>query len=59
MHDIKLIRKDPNLFNKKISDRNIKFDFKELLNLDLKNRELIKKKKLLNKKKRLFQLTKF
>ena len=52
MHDIKLIRKDPNLFNKKISDRNIKFDFKELLNLDLKNRELIKKKETLEQEKK-------
>ena len=30
MHDIKLIRKDPDFFHKKISERNFKIDLKEL-----------------------------
>ena len=41
MHDIKLIRKNPDFFQKKISERNIKVDLKNLLILDKQNRELI------------------
>ena len=52
MHDIKLIRKNPDYFSKKISDRNVKFDLKGLLNLDLENRELIKKKENLEQEKK-------
>ena len=44
MHNIKFIRKEPDLFLKKIGHRNINIDLKNLLNLDKKNRELIKKK---------------
>ena len=36
MHDIKLIRKEPELFLNKISHRNINVDLKSLLNLDKK-----------------------
>ena len=41
MHNIKFIRKEPENFSKKISQRNINFNLKKLLNLDTKNRELI------------------
>ena len=41
MHDIKLIRKNPDFFSKKISERNVKFDLNNLLKLDNKNRKLI------------------
>ena len=58
MHDIKEIRKDPDLFAKKISERNINIDIKKIVNLDKKNRELIQtrekfeqEKKLISKKK--------
>ena len=34
MHDIKIIRKNPDLFLKKLSERNVKIDLKNLLNLD-------------------------
>ena len=52
MHDIKLIRKDPDFFHKKISERNFKIDLKDLLNLDKKNRELIQNKEILEKQKK-------
>ena len=35
MHDIKIIRNDPDFFFKKISDRNVKLDLKSLLSLVL------------------------
>ena len=44
MHSIKSIRNDSEAFLKKLSDRNVKFDIKNLLSLDKKNRELIQKK---------------
>ena len=43
MHDIKIIRKDPKLFEKKISERNVKFDLKNFIDLDKQNRELIQR----------------
>ena len=36
MHDIKVIRKSPDVFLKKISERNSKIDIKSLLDLDQK-----------------------
>ena len=44
MHDINLIRNQPDLFKKKIEERNTNIDLQNLLNLDKKNRELIQKK---------------
>ena len=44
MHSIKLIRKDKDFFLKKLSQRNIDINLEALLNLDIKNRELIKNK---------------
>ena len=44
MHNIKLIRKDPNYFEKKFIDRNVKINLKILLDLDKNNRELIQEK---------------
>ena len=44
MHNIKLIRKEPNFFLKKLSHRNINISLKNLLDLDKKNRELIQNK---------------
>ena len=52
MHDIKAIRKDPNSFLKKLSDRNVKIDLKNLLNLDEKNRELKQNKEKLEQEKK-------
>jgi len=46
MHDIKIIRKNLEFFLKKLSDRNIKIDLKNLLILDEQNRNLIQKKEI-------------
>ena len=53
MHDIKIIRDDPDFFFKKISDRNVKLDLKSLLNLDKKNRKLIQTKEKLEQEKKI------
>ena len=53
MHDIKLIRKDTKNFTKKLSERNIKIDLKDLLEFDKKNRELIQKKEKLEQEKKI------
>ena len=44
MHNIKSIRENPDLYKKKLEDRNLKVNFKDLLDLDKKNREIIQKK---------------
>jgi len=44
MHDIKIIRKNPDLFFKKIKERNTDLNLDNLLDLDKKNRDLIQKK---------------
>jgi len=53
MHNIKLIRKEPNFFLKKLSQRNINISLDNLLNLDKKNRELIANKEKLEAEKKL------
>ena len=53
MHDIKLIRKNPDFFSKKLVERNSKIDLKNLLDLDKKNRDLIQKKEKLEQEKRI------
>jgi len=58
MHDIKLIRKNPDHFLKKLIDRNIKIDLKDLLNLDKKNRELIQIKEKLEQEKKIISQNK-
>ena len=52
MHNIKLIRKDPNYYVKKFTDRNVNIDLKVLLDLDKNNRELIQKKEKLAQEKK-------
>ena len=52
MHNLKDIRKNLELFKKKIKDRNVEINFNELLSLDVKNRELIQKKEALEQKKK-------
>ena len=51
MHDLKLIRKQPELFLKKLVSRNTDVDLDNLLNLDKKNWELIQKKEKLEQEK--------
>jgi len=53
MHNIKLIRKDPELFTKKFSERNVKIKLDDLLNLDKLNRDLIEKKEKLEQEKKI------
>ena len=58
MHDIKLIRKEPNLFLKKIENRNIDINLKKILDLDEENRELIKSKEKLEQEKKIISKNK-
>ena len=53
MHDIKLIRKNSDIFVKKLADRNIKFDLENFLNLDEENRKLIQNKEKLEQEKKI------
>ena len=53
MHNIKLIRKDPDYFLKKLSERNVKIDINHLIDLDKKNRELIQKRETLEQEKKI------
>ena len=47
MHNIKSIRKDPDYYLRKFTNRNTDINLKNLLNLDKKNRELIQNKEKL------------
>ena len=53
MHDIKLIRAESSLFEKRISSRNIKLDLRSLLNLDKKNRDLIQTREKFEREKKI------
>ena len=53
MHNIKFIRNEPDLFLKKLSHRNININLKNLLDLDKKNRDLIKDKEKLEQEKKI------
>ena len=52
MHNIKDIRKNFEYFSKKIAERNVKLDLKELMDLDETNRELLQKKEKLEQEKK-------
>ena len=58
MHNLKLIRENPDIFRKKISNRNVDVNLDELLNLDKKNREIIQKKEKLEQEKKIISKTK-
>ena len=53
MHNIKLIRKEPDFFLKKLGHRNINIGLKSILDLDKKNRELIQSKEKLEQEKKI------
>jgi len=53
MHNIKLIRKEPDFFFKKLGHRNINVSLKSILDLDKKNRELIQSKEKLEQEKKI------
>ena len=52
MHNLKEIRKDLDTFKKKINERNINFNFDDLVELDKINREYIQKKERLEQEKK-------
>ena len=57
MHNLKEIRKDFDTFEKKLEKRSVNIDFNKLKDLDIKNREFIQKKEILEKeKKRNFKI---
>ena len=58
MHNIKLIRGEPDFFLKKLNHRNTDINIKNILNLDKKNRELIQSKEKLEQEKKLSQKNK-
>jgi len=52
MHNLKEIRKDFDTFKKKLENRSVNIDFHKLKDLDIKNREFIQKKEILEKEKK-------
>ena len=58
MHNLKLIRDNPEVFKKKILDRNANVDFEKLLKLDKENRNIIQKKEKLEQEKKAISKTK-
>ena len=58
MHDIKEIRKNLEIFKKKLSDRNIDFDIKDFTKKDTLNRELISKKEKFEQEKKILSKSK-
>ena len=53
MHNLKLIRENISLYKKKILDRGVQIDFDNLINLDVKFREIIKKKRKIRTRKEI------
>ena len=58
MHNLKDIRKNIEFFKKKIKDRNASVNFKELLEFDINNRDLIKQKEILEQEKKILSKSK-
>ena len=58
MHNLKDIRKNLDIFKKKINDRNSNIDFEKLILLDKKNREFITNKEQLEQEKKILSKTK-
>lgn len=53
MHNIKDIRKNLDLYKKKIAERNASVDFDELISLDKKNRDFILEKETREQEKKI------
>ena len=53
MHDLKSIRKNPDYYIKKFSERNVNIDIKKLLDLDIENRKLIQSKEKYEQEKKI------
>ena len=58
MHNLKEIRKNIDLFRKKVSERNTKINLDNLIEIDKKNRNLIQKKESLEQEKKLLSKSK-
>ena len=58
MHNLKDIRKNIEIFKKKILDKNSTIDFDNLLALDIKNRDLIQKKENFEMEKKILSKSK-
>tara|TARA_B110000438_G_C15805618_1_gene647159 strand:+ start:150 stop:1403 length:1254 start_codon:yes stop_codon:yes gene_type:complete len=58
MHNIKQIRKNLELFKKKLNDRNVDVKLNDLLNFDKLNRDLIEKKEKLEQEKKIISQNK-
>ena len=58
MHNLKDIRKNPEVFKKKIMDRNINIDLNELINLDKSHRLIIQKKETFENEKKTLSKSK-
>lgn len=58
MHNIKDIRKNLDLYKKKIAERNASVDFDELISLDKKNRDFILEKETREQEKKILSKSK-
>ena len=58
MHNIKDIRKNLDLFKKKVAERNASVDFDELISLDKKNRDFILEKETREQEKKILSKSK-
>ena len=58
MHNLKDIRKNSEVFKKKIMDRNVNLDLNELINLDKNHRLIIQKKESLENEKKTLSKSK-
>ena len=58
MHNLKDLRKNLEIFEKKFKDRNLNFDIKDFNEKDKLNRELISKKELLEQEKKILSKSK-
>ena len=58
MHNLKDLRKNPEIFKKKFQDRNVNFDTDFFKKKDIQNRDLINKKEKLEQEKKLLSKSK-
>ena len=59
MHNIKDIRKNLDLYKKKVAERNAIVDFDELISLDKKNRDFILEKETREQEKKILKNQKY
>ena len=63
MHDIKFIRDNPKIFDRKMNNRNVDISSENIIKIDKKNRELISSLQIFQEKRNLlskvFRIIKF